>query len=301
MAEELSLQAVNLASANAESTRVKIRKALDFAMQGFSTLGAVGVILLLAALALVLFVGAIPAIHKFGLGFLIGTNWDPVQGDFGALPFIYGTFISSLLALFFAVPLSIGAALFMTRIAPRWISGPVSFLIELLAAVPSIVYGFWGVAFLVPLLQSYGMPFLKSTLGVIPGIGLLFSGPAYGSSMLAAGMVMALMVVPIITAITRDVLMTVPREIEEGAYALGATWWQACVAILNFGKVGIFGAVILGFARAIGETMAVTMVIGNNNALPTDQHFSLFAPSQTMASLLANEFQNADNPMYVHP
>ena len=269
-------------------------------MEGLSVGGALGVIGLLAALAVVLFVGAIPAMQHFGFGFFVGTEWDPVQREFGALPFIYGTFVSSLLALCIAVPISIGAALFLTRIAPKWLSGPISFLIELLAAIPSIVYGFWGVAWLVPFLQSTGMPFLKSTLGQVPVLGNLFSGPAYGASMLAAGIVMALMVVPIITAVTRDVLMTIPKEIEEGAYALGATWWQSCLAILNFGKLGIFGAIVLGFARAIGETMAVTMVIGNNNQLPVDQHFSLFAPGQTMASLLANEFQNADNPMYVH-
>jgi len=279
-----------------ESMRVKVRKALDVGMEALCTAGALFIVFLLAALAIVLYVGALPAIQKFGFKFLTGTEWDPVALDFGALPFIYGTLISSLVALVIAVPMSIGAALFLTRIAPKWLAGPVSFLIELLAAVPSIVYGFWGVAWLIPFLQAWGFPFLKATLGKIPWIGELFSGPAYGTSMMSAGIVLAIMVIPIITAVARDVLLTVPKDIEEGAYALGATWWQASLAILNFGKLGILGAVILGFARAIGETMAVTMVIGNNNSINS----SLLAPGTTISSLLANEFQNADKPMYVH-
>lgn len=282
--------------ASTDDAKVQMRKLLDSVMQGLSTGGALSAIVLLIALTFVLFSGAMPAISKFGFKFLTSTNWDPVQRDFGALPFVYGTFITAVLALLIAVPMSIGAALFLTRIAPKWLSGPVSFLIELLAAVPSIVYGFWGVAWLVPTLQGYGVPALKWLFGSIPYVQELVSGPAYGSSILAAGMVLAIMIMPIITAVSRDVLLTVPRDIEEGAYALGATWWQSAMAILNFGKLGIFGAIILGFARAIGETMAVAMVIGNSN----DLRFSLLAPGQTMASLLANEFQNADNPMYLH-
>lgn len=265
-------------------------------MFGLSSGGAFGVIALLIALTTVLVVGSFPAIKAFGWGFLTSTNWDPVQREFGALPFIYGTFVSSLLALLFAVPLSVGAALFLVRIAKPWLAGPVSFLIELLAAIPSIVFGFWGRAALIPILQSYVYPFLKSTLGNVPGIGFLFAGSPQAQNMLTAGIVLAIMITPIVTAVVRDVLLTVPRDIEEGAYALGATWWQACKAMLNYGKIGIFGAVILGFARAIGETMAVTMVIGNNN----DLNFSLLAPASTMSSLLANEFQNADNPLYLH-
>ncbi len=280
----------------AESTRVQVRRTLDSLMYGLSSGGALGVVGLLVALAFVLVAGALPAMKQFGFGFLTSQNWDPVQKDFGALPFVYGTFITAALALLIAVPMSIGAALFLTRIAPKWLSGPVSFLIELLAAIPSIVYGFWGVAWLIPFLQAYGFPALKATIGQIPFVGELVSGAAYGNSVMASGIVLAIMVMPIITAVSRDVLLTVPKDIEEGAYALGATWWQSALAILNFGKLGIFGAIILGFARAIGETMAVTMVIGNSN----DMHLSLLAPGQTMASLLANEFQNADNPMYVH-
>lgn len=271
-------------------------KALDRGTVGLATAGGVAMIVLVLLLAGVLLNGAFPAIMTYGWRFLIDSDWDPVEMHFGALPTIYGTLISSFLALLIAVPVSIGAAVFLVRLSPRWLVSPASFLIELLAAIPSIAYGFWGIAVLVPFLQRTGMPFLKATLGQLPVVGKLFSGPAVGLSMLAAGLVMAIMVIPIITSVTRDVLRSVPRELEEGSYALGASWWQATLAVLNYGKLGIFGAIVLGFARAVGETMAVTMVIGNCN----DINFSLFAPSQTMASLLANEFMEADKPVYAH-
>ena len=178
---------------------------------------------------------------------------------------MWGTLMSSGLALLMALPVSIGAALFLTRLAPRWLVTPAAFMIELLAAVPSIVFGFWGIAVLVDFMGNYVQPVLAVLIRV-PVVGVFFYGPAgIGINLLTASVVLAIMIIPIITAVTRDVLLSVPREIEEGAYALGATWWQASKAVLNFGKVGILGAVILGLARAIGETMAVTMVIGNNN------------------------------------
>jgi phosphate transport system permease protein len=297
MAENVLSNAAEVPRArNVFNSRAKLRKVLDALLYGVSACGAFGMIVLLLLLAVVLFMGALPAIKAFGLGFLLESEWDPVEMHFGAWPVIYGTIVSSLLALLLAVPVSIGAALFLTRLAPRWLALPISFLIELLAAIPSIAYGFWGVAVLVPFLQQTGQPFLKSKFGGIPILGTLFSGPPYGFSMLAAGIVLAIMVTPIITAVTRDVLNAVPKEIEEGAYALGATWWQASLVVLSYGKMGIFGAIILGFARAVGETMAVTMVIGNRNMVD----LSLLAPGQTMASLLANEFQEADKPMYMH-
>jgi phosphate transport system permease protein len=272
----------------------KVRNFLDWLTVATTRAGGIAVIGLVALLTAVLIYGAWPAIKTYTYHFIIDSDWDPVEMNFGALPVIYGTVVSSLIAMVIAVPVSIGSAVFLVRLAPRWMVSPCSFLIELLAAIPSIAYGFWGVAVLVPFLQRTAMPFLKATLGHVPVVGQLFSGPAIGSSMLAAGVVLAIMVIPIITAVTRDVLQAIPRELDEGAYALGATWWQATMVVLNFGKVGIFGAVMLGFARAIGETMAVTMVIGNNNSISS----SLFQPAMTMASLLANEFMEADKPAY---
>ena len=280
------------------SLRVRMRKPMDTAFYLICVAGAASMVLLLALLAIVLINGAMPAMQRFGFKFLVDSDWnpsaDPTVMNYGALPFVYGTLVSSVIALLIALPVSIGAALFLTRLAPQWLVGPVAFLIELLAAIPSIVFGFWGVSVLVDYMQRYVQPAL-GTLHNVPVLGELFKGStSIGLNMLTASVVLAIMIVPIITAVTRDVLLSVPREIEEGAYALGATWWQASKAVLNFGKVGILGAVILGLARAIGETMAVTMVIGNNNNIS----YSLFQGSQTMASLLANEFREADNPMY---
>jgi phosphate transport system permease protein len=291
-----------VAAANASRTRddsavgAWFNRALDRGTVGIAVAGAAAMIVLLLFLAGILFFGALPAIRSYGWRFLIDSDWDPVEMHFGALPTIYGTLVSSFLALLIAVPVSIGSSVFLVRLAPRWLVGPASFLIELLAAIPSIAYGFWGIAVLVPFLQRQAMPLLKGSLGKIPVIGQLFSGPPTGLSMMAAGLVLSIMVIPIITAVARDVIRSVPRELEEGAYALGATWWQATLAVLNYGRLGIFGAIVLGFARAIGETMAVTMVIGNSN----DIKFSFFAPAQTMASILANEFMEADKPAYAH-
>ena len=282
----------------------KVRNFFDRLTVGTSRLGGIAVIGLVVLLTVVLVQGAWPAIKTYGYHFIIDSDWNPnvltdddgndLPMQFGALPVIYGTLVSSLVALLIAVPVSIGSAVFLVRLAPRWLVGPCAFLIDLLAAIPSIAYGFWGVAVLVPFLSKTAMPFLKATVGHVPIIGQLFAGQAIGPSMLAAGVVLAIMVIPIITAITRDVLRAIPRELDEGAYALGATWWQATKVILNFGKLGIFGAVMLGFARAIGETMAVTMVIGNDNTIRA----SLLHPAMTMASLLANEFIEADKPAY---
>ena len=202
MAEELNISSVPLpASGRSESMRIRIRKTLDGTMEGMSIAGALTMVALLAALVVVLFVGALPAVQKFGIGFLTGTDWNPMEDIYGALPFIYGTIVSAAVALCIAVPMSLGAALFLTRIAPRWLAGPVSFLIELLAAIPSIVYGFWGQKSLIPFLQQTGMPFLKDTVGKIPWVGGLFSGPAAGFSMLAAGIVLAIMVMPIMSIV----------------------------------------------------------------------------------------------------
>ena len=271
-----------------------MRRLLDQLTVAVSTLGGLTIIGLVVLLGSVLAYSAWPAIAHYSWHFLVDQDWDPVEEHFGALPVIYGTIVSSLIALVLAVPISIGSAVFLVRLAPRWLVSPAAFLIDLLAAIPSIAYGFWGVAVLVPILQKTVMPLLKASLGKVPVLGALFSGPAFGVSMLTAGMVLAIMIVPIITAVTRDVLRAIPKDLDEGAYALGATWWQATMVVLNFGKTGIFGAVMLGLARAVGETMAVTMVIGNRNGISA----SLLSPAQTMASLLANEFMEADKPAY---
>jgi phosphate ABC transporter permease protein PstC/phosphate ABC transporter permease subunit PstA len=257
--------------------------------------GAAGTGLLFLLLAVVLVQGAWPAVTTFGLRFFVTSDWDPVNLQFGALPMLVGTLLTSALALLLAVPVGVSAALSLERLSPRRVANVLGFLIEILAAIPSIGYGFWGVAVLVPFLQRSLLPFLRSTVGKLPAIGSLFSGPAYGFNILGSSLVLAIMILPIITLVSRNVIRAASRELEEGAYALGATWWQAIRLLLSSVKLGILGAVILAYSRAVGETMAVTMLIGNRNALPR----SLFAPGQTMASLLANEFLEADKPRYV--
>jgi phosphate transport system permease protein len=230
--------------------------------------------------------------HAFGMKFFVGRDWDPVNEQFGALPFIYGTLVSSLLALVIAVPLSIGVAVFTTEMCPVPLRGPLSFFVELLAAIPSVVYGLWGIFVLVPLLSGYLEPFLSKVLGWTG----LFTGPPYGISMLAAGIILAIMIVPIVSSITREVLMVVPQHQREAALALGATRWEMIrMGVLRNARAGIVGAIILGLGRALGETMAVTMVIGNRPEIAK----SLFAPGYSMASVLANEFSEATGDVYL--
>jgi len=232
------------------------------------------------------------ALRTFGLRFLVTSHWDPVAGEFGALPFIYGTLLSSLLALLIAVPLSLGAAVFLAELAPPWVRPPIAFLIEMLAAVPSVVYGLWGIFVLVPWLRDWVQPALGATLGFLP----LFQGPPYGIGMLAAGIILSIMVVPYITSVSREVLLAVPGSQREAALGLGATRWETTrIAVLRYGRSGLIGAILLGLGRALGETMAVTMVIGNRPEIAT----SLFAPGYTMASVLANEFTEATSDLYV--
>lgn len=231
-----------------------------------------------------------PAFGRFGWAFLGGRTWDPVAEEFGALPFIWGTLVSSFLAIAIAAPLSIGAAIFLAEIAPPWIRTPVSFMIELLAAIPSIVYGLWGIFVLIPALRP-AQTWLHERLGFIP----LFNGVPYGIGMMAAGVILAIMIIPIITAITREVILAVPPAIREAAYALGATRWETLNGpVLHYGRAGIIGAILLALGRALGETMAVTMVIGNSPTIST----CLFDPGYTMASLLANEFAEAFGELY---
>ena len=230
--------------------------------------------------------------HAFGWSFFARSEWDPVNEQFGALPFIYGTLVSSLLALVIAIPLSVGVAVFITEMCPVWLRAPLSFTTELLAAIPSVIYGLWAIFILVPLIRNYAEPFLGSTLGWTG----LFTGPPYGIGMLAAGVILAIMIIPIISSITREVLTVVPQNQREGVLALGATRWEMIrVGVLRNARAGIVGGVILGLGRALGETMAVTMVIGNRPEISR----SLFAPGYTMASVLANEFSEATGNVYL--
>ena len=249
----------------------------------------------LATLALIVYELVLrsgPSWHAFGFKFFAGHDWDPVTERFGAMPFIYGTLVSSFLALLIAVPLAIGVAVFTTEMCPVALRGPLSFFVELLAAIPSVVYGLWAIFVLVPILSKYVQPFLSRTLGWTG----FFEGPPYGISMLAAGFILAIMVVPIISSITREVLMVVPQHQREAALALGATRWEMIrVGVLRNARAGIMGGIILGLGRALGETIAVTMVIGNRPEIAK----SLFAPGYTMASVLANEFSEATGNVYL--
>ena len=231
------------------------------------------------------------SIRQFGFGFLTSTRWDPIKGEFGALPFIYGTLASSLIALLISVPFSLGIAIFLVEQAPHYISRPVGFLVELLAAIPSVVYGLWGIFVLAPFLRNYIEPALASTLGWLP----LFQGSITGIGLLTGGIILAIMVTPIISAVVRDVLSAVPGSQREAALALGATKWEMIRVVLVNGAPGIAGAVILGLGRALGETMAVTMVIGNRPQIS----LSLFEPSYTIASSIANEFTEATGDLYL--
>ncbi len=249
-------------------------------------------LLLVVALAAEMIRTAWPALRTFGGRFLVTSVWDPVAEHFGAVPFVYGTLVSSLLALVIAVPLGIGAAVFLAELAPAWVRSPVAFLVELVAAVPSVVYGLWGIFVLAPLLRTWVEPALARTLGFLP----LFQGPPYGVGMLAAGIILSIMVVPFITAVSREVLLAVPTSQREAALALGATRWETTrLAVLRYGRSGLIGAVLLGLGRALGETMAVTMVIGNRPEVA----LSLFAPGYTMASVIANEFTEATSDLYL--
>jgi phosphate transport system permease protein len=264
----------------------------DFAFRAVTLFFASLVLVLVVAMFLEMLQNSHLAISKFGLGFLFTSKWDPVAGEFGALPFIYGTIVSSALALLISVPISIAVALFVTYQAPMPLRRPVISLVELLAAIPSVAYGLWGIFVLAPFMRDYAAPVLRSTLGFLP----IFQGPSYGVGMLTSGLILAIMVTPIVTAVSRDVLAAVPGHQRDGALALGATNWEASRIVIAYALPGIVGAVILGLARAVGETMAVTMVIGNRPEIAA----SLFAPGYTMASVIANEFTEATEEIYLH-
>ncbi len=302
----------------------------DAILGGLARGSACVVVLMLVALLGILLIRAVPSMRAFGPKFLVTSDWRPneleqpvrdaagklvyedgevktrtIPASFGALPVIYGTTMTSIIALIFAVPLSMGAALFIVRVAPRLrIVGPVSFLVEFLASIPSIAYGIWGLFVLAPFLRTYIEPPIAGLFLKVPGLAWLASEsvqgggtkplPLTGRDLFCGGLILGIMILPIITAVSRDVLRTVPRGQIEGTLALGATWWQSCMAMLRYSRSGLFGAVMLGLARAAGETMAVAMVIGNNNQIVP----SPFAPAQTMSSLLANEFAEAGKGLH---
>ncbi|HZT21474.1 MAG TPA: phosphate ABC transporter permease subunit PstC [Verrucomicrobiae bacterium] len=239
-----------------------------------------------------LFEGSKVALHRFGWHFLVTKDWDPVNEKFGALVFIYGTLVTSAIALLIAVPISIATAVYLTELAPLWLRQPLVIFIELLAAVPSVILGVWGIFVMIPFLRDHVFPLLQKWFGFLP----LFQGPIYGVSMLAGGIIVSIMCIPIITSVSREILRSVPGLQREAAYALGATRWEVTrIAVLSYAKKGLYGAVILGLGRALGETMAVTMVIGNTPQIVA----SLFAPGYTLASVIANEFTEATGRVYL--
>jgi len=246
---------------------------------------------IVVAKAIALSADSMLSLRQFGFGFLTSQQWNPIKGEFGALPFVYGTVASSLIALLISVPFSLGISIFLVEQAPYYIARPVGFLVELLAAIPSVVYGLWGIFVLAPVLRQYVEPALARWLGWLP----FFRGTITGIGLLTGGIILAIMVTPIISAVVRDVLAAVPGSQREAALALGATKWEMIRVVLVNGAPGIAGAVILGLGRALGETMAVTMVIGNRPEIS----FSLFEPSYTIASAIANEFTEATGDLYL--
>lgn len=271
---------------------VPVRATGDRAFQLLLAAMAAAIPLIMGAMLIALVDAGLPAIRRFGLAFFGTSTWDPVAGEFGVLPFVYGTLVSSAIALFLAVPLGLGVAVFLSELAPGWVRTPVRFLVELLAAIPSVVYGLWGIFVLVPWVRVTLTPALQSSLGFLP----LFTGPPLGIGMLTAGLILAIMVVPFIVAVSTEVMRAVPRAQREAAQALGATGWETTrTAVIPYARSGIAGAIFLALARALGETMAVTMVIGNVPQIKA----SLLAPAYTVSAVIANEFAEATSDLYV--
>ena len=263
---------------------------LDAIFKNLTRFFAFAVFCLLAAILISLLYGSQDTIREFGIGFLFSAEWDPVNDEYGALIPIYGTLLTSAIALLIAVPVSFGIALFLTELSPAWLRRPLGTAIEMLAAIPSIIYGMWGLFVFVPLFQRTLQPFMIDTLGQIPGIGMLFQGPPFGIGIFTAGIILAVMIIPFITAVMRDVFELVPPLLKESAYGLGATTWEVSrKVVLPFTRAGVVGGIMLGLGRALGETMAVTFVIGNAYRMSG----SLFSPGNSIASALANEFNEA--------
>ena len=263
----------------------------DRAARLITLIFAASIVLAAVLIVYVLWTDSAASRHRLGWGFLASSQWNPVTEQFGGLPFIYGTVVTSALALLISVPLGVGSAIFLSELAPAHTSNALTFLVELLAAIPSVIYGLLAIFTLVPLMRSYVEPFLRSTLGFLP----LFQGIAYGVGYLTAGVILAVMTFPFIISVSREALLAVPREQREAALALGATHWETTWdVVVPYARLGIMGSIFLGLARALGETMAVTMVIGNSAAI----HASLFAPGHTIAAVIANEFAEATGDVY---
>jgi phosphate transport system permease protein len=275
---------------------MRTQRIQDFFFHKITMLFAALVLLVLIGIIVSLAMGAAPAFREFGAGFITTNEWDPVNDKFGALIAITGTLVTSLIALAVAFPISFGIALFLTEICPSWLRRPLGTAVELLAGIPSIIYGMWGLFVFAPLFGDVVQPLLKKTLGVLPVIGPLFQGPTMGLGILTAGLILAVMIIPFIASVMRDVFEIVPSVLKESAYGLGCTRWEVVRKIvLPYTRTGVVGGVMLGLGRALGETMAVTFVIGNANELS----WSLFAAGNSISSTLANEFAEASSPLHV--
>ena len=294
---DVALQGGVMASAEAGTRaaalgRLRIGEAV---FRSLTRAAAIGVLLLLSGVILSLFIGSLPAIQRFGFGFLISEHWDPVTDEFGGLAPIYGTVVTSFIAMLIGVPIGLLIAFFLTQLCPLWLRRPISIAIELLAGIPSIIYGIWGLFIFAPFLQQTLQPFLIDTLGSAPLISPLFAGPPFGIGMLTAGLILAIMVLPFITSITREVFEAVPPVLKEAAYGVGCTTWEvARYVVLPYARVGVIGGVMLALGRALGETMAVTFVIGNAHRISA----SILAPGTTISAVIANEFTEAVSTLY---
>ncbi|MGH7246503.1 MAG: phosphate ABC transporter permease subunit PstC [Pseudomonadota bacterium] len=281
-----------------DNARAKVLDRLRFGDTIFRHLtrtAAIGVLLLLSGVLISLIYGSMPAFRKFGFEFLVSDQWNPVDDVFGGLPAIYGTLVTSFVAMLIAVPVGLLIAFFLTELCPRWLRRPIGIAIELLAGIPSIIYGIWGLFFFAPVLQHTLQPLLVDTLGNVPVIAPLFAGPPFGIGVLTAGLILAIMVLPFVTAISRDVFEAVPAILKEAAYGIGCTTWEVVrYVVLPYSRAGVIGGVMLGLGRALGETMAVTFVIGNAHRIAA----SLLAPGTTISAVIANEFTEAVSPLY---
>jgi phosphate transport system permease protein len=285
-----------VAVARAATRRRAMGGAGDAIFRALTFAFAVFVLLILGGIIVSLIEGALPALRRFGFGFFASTAWNPVTEKFGALAPIYGTMVTSAIAMLIGIPVAFGVALFITELCPRWLKRPLAAAIELLAAIPSIIYGIWGLFVLAPFVQEHVEPALINSLGRVPGIGMLFAGPPLGIGVLTAGFILAIMVLPFISSVMRDVFETVPPVLKESTYALGATTTEVVWGVvLPYTRVGVFGGILLGLGRALGETMAVTFVIGNS----THIHASVLQPGTTISAALANEFTEAVGDLYL--
>jgi phosphate transport system permease protein len=279
-------------------SRIKVLDRLrlgDTVFRHLTQAAAIAVLLLLSGVIISLIDGSLPALRTFGLGFLVSQRWNPVTDNFGALPAIYGTIVTSFIAMLIAVPVGLMIAFFLTELCPQWLRRPIGIAIELLAGIPSIIYGIWGLFIFAPFLQATLQPFLINTIGNIPLIGSLFAGPPYGIGLLTSGLILAIMVLPFVTAISRDVFEAVPTVLKEAAYGLGCTTWEVVRnVVLPYARVGVIGGIMLALGRALGETMAVTFVIGNAHRISA----SVLAPGTTISATIANEFTEAVGDLY---